>query len=88
MRGHRSVTSPVTLPIVVEAFDSVFERRIIFEETIHADNFKNVTQERTHACQFEIAVQVPQKLQPFEENPNAQIIQNILSFKSKLISLK
>jgi hypothetical protein len=56
MRDHRSVTRPVTLPIVVEALDRVLERRIVFKEPIHADHFKDVTQEWTHAGQFEIAV--------------------------------
>ena len=62
MRKHRSVTGSVTLPIIVETFDGVFERGVVFEESVHTDDPENIAQEWAHARELEIAVQVAQKL--------------------------
>jgi hypothetical protein len=43
MLKHGSVTGAVTLPVVIEALDCIFERRIVFEEAIHADYFEDIT---------------------------------------------
>ena len=49
MLEHGSVTGSVTLPIVIEALDRVLEGRIVLEEAVHADDFENIAQERTHS---------------------------------------
>jgi hypothetical protein len=56
MRKHRSVTSFVTLPIIVETFDGVLKRGIVFEKSVHTDHSENITQEWAHARELEIAV--------------------------------
>ena len=62
------MTGAVPLPVVIEALNRVFKRRIILEETVHADNFKDIPEERTHAGKLEIPVKISQQFQAFEQH--------------------
>jgi hypothetical protein len=60
------MTGTVPLPIVIEALDRVFKRGIIFEEAVHADNFEDIAEKRTHAGKLKIAIEISEQFQALE----------------------
>src|SRR6478672_464854 len=81
MRVHSSMTGSVTLPVIVETFYRIFKRGVVFEESVHTDDLENIAQERAHASELEIAIQVPQKLQALQQHTDAEVINMIHRFK-------